>query len=81
MQQMQQFTDKDFAGDVLTGVKHMAECYMTAVLESQDQNLRQTFMDFHDQCLNDHYRIFQIMKQNGWYKVPMILDESQPQSF
>ena len=81
MQQMQQFTDKDIAGDVLTGAKHMAECYMTAVLESQDQNLRQTFMDFHDQYLNDHYRIFQIMKQNGWYKVPMILDESMPQSF
>lgn len=75
MPQMQQLTDKDIAGDVLTCTKHMAHGYMTAILEAQNQNLRQTFKDFHDQYLNDHYRIFQIMHQNGWYKVPMILDE------
>ncbi|MGI6328599.1 MAG: spore coat protein [Dethiobacteria bacterium] len=79
MPYMQQFTDKDIAGDVLTGVKHMAEGYMMAILEAQDQNLRQTFKDFHDQHLNDHYRIFQIMYQNGWYKVPRILDEQEMQ--
>lgn len=73
----QQFTDKDIAGDVLTGVKHITQGYMTAVMESQDQNLRQTFKDFHDQCLNDQYQVFQIMNKNGWYKVPMILDENQ----
>ena len=74
--QEHQLTEKDIAGDVLTGTKHMAQCYMTAVMESQDQNLRQTFKDFHDQCLNDQERIFQIMQKNGWYKVPMILDET-----
>ncbi|MEW5920703.1 MAG: spore coat protein [Bacillota bacterium] len=77
--QAQQFTDKDIAGDVLTGVKHMAQGYMTAVMESQDQNLRQTFKDFHDQCMNDQYQIFQLMSKNGWYKVPKILDEAQTQ--
>lgn len=77
MPHMQQFTDKDIADDILTGVKHMSEGYMMAILESQDPNLRQTFKDFHDQYLNDHYRIFQIMNQNGWYKVPRILDEEQ----
>lgn len=75
--QDQQFTDKDIAGDVLTGVKHLAQGYMTAVLESQDQSLRQTFKNFHDQCLNDQNQVFQIMHRNGWYKVPMILDETQ----
>ena len=45
----QQLTDKDIAGDVLTGVKHMAQGYMLALLESQNQTLRQTFKDFHDQ--------------------------------
>ncbi|RJX23904.1 MAG: spore coat protein [Dethiobacter sp.] len=79
MQQIQQLTDKDIAGDVLTGVKYMAQGYMMAVMESNDQNLRQTFKDFHDQCLNDQYRIFQVMNQHGWYKVPMILDEAQAQ--
>lgn len=75
--QQQQFTDKDIAGDVLTGVKHMAQGYMYAVLESQDQNLRQTFMDFHNQCLTDQDQMFRLMNKNGWYKVPMILDENQ----
>jgi spore coat protein CotF len=75
----QQLTDKDIAGDVLTGVKYMAQGYMMAVIESSDQTLRQTFKDFHDQCLNDKYRIFQVMNQHGWYKVPMILDEAQAQ--
>jgi spore coat protein CotF len=78
----QQFTDKDIAGDVLTGTKHMVQRYMHAVLESQDQNLRQTFMDYHNQCLTDQHQMFQLMNKNGWYKVPMILDENQsgPQS-
>ena len=76
MPQFQQLTDKDIAGDILTGIKHMAHGYMLAVVESNDQNLRQTFKDFHDQYLDDQYRVFQIMNQRGWYKVPMI-DESQ----
>lgn len=78
--QENQFADKDIAGDVLTGVKHLAQGYMTAVLESQDQNLRQTFKNFHDQCMSDQYQVFQIMHRNGWYKVPMILDETQTQT-
>ena len=77
MPQFQQLTDKDIAGDVLTGTKHMAQGYMMAIIEANDQNLRQTFKDFHDQCLDDQYRVFQVMSQRGWYKVPMILDESQ----
>jgi len=75
----QQLTDKDITGDVLNSVKHMAHGYMMAVIESSDQTLRQTFKEFHDQCLNDQYRIFQLMNQHGWYKVPMILDEAQTQ--
>lgn len=75
----QQLTDKDIAGDVLTGTKHMAQGYMHAILESQNQTLHQTFKDFHDQHLADHWQVFQIMEQNGWYKVPMVLDEAQQQ--
>ena len=60
----QQLTDKDIANDILTGVKYMSQGYMHAILESQDQTLRQTFKDFHDQCLNDQYSIFQVMNQN-----------------
>ena len=77
----QQLTDQDIAGDVLTGIKFLAQGYMHATMESQNQNLHQTFKDFHDQHLDDHWQVFQFMKQNGWYKVPMILDEEQQQSF
>ncbi|MGI5875219.1 MAG: spore coat protein [Dethiobacteria bacterium] len=78
MPQMQQFSDKDIASDILSGSKLLSQGYMTAILESQDQNLRQTFQNYHDQCINEHHQIFQMMQKNGWYKVPMILDESRP---
>lgn len=78
MPQIQQFTDKDIAGDMLSGSKILSQGYMTAILESQDQNLRRTFQDFHDQCVSDHQQIFQMMQKNGWYRVPMILDENKP---
>lgn len=77
MQHTQQLNDKDIAADVLTGVKTIAQGYMVGVLESRDQRLKETFKDYHDQCLDDHERIFNVMYNNGWYKVPMILDESQ----
>lgn len=66
-----QLTDKDIAGDVLNGIKLSCTNYLHAVLESQDQNIRQTFLDYERQCLDSQEKMFRYMQDQGWYKVPM----------
>lgn len=66
-----QFADKEIAGDILCSIKASCMGYMHGVLESQDPSIRQTFMDFQNQCLLDQEKIFRYMQDKGWYKVPM----------
>lgn len=68
---VQQLTDKDIAGDILSSIKLSCGSYMHAVLEAQDQSIRQTFMDYQNQCFDSQERIFRYMQDQGWYKVPM----------
>jgi spore coat protein CotF len=67
----QQLTDKEIAGDILNGTKLSCSNYLQAVLESQDQNIRQTFLDYERQCLESQEKMFRYMQDQGWYKVPM----------
>jgi spore coat protein CotF len=67
----QQLTDKEIAGDILNGTKLSCSNYLQAVLESQDQSIRQTFLDYERQCLESQDKIFRYMQDQGWYKVPM----------
>ncbi len=67
-------TDKDIAGDILNGIKLCCSNYLQAVLESQDQSIRQTFLDYERQCLENQEKIFRYMQDQGWYKVPMNRD-------
>lgn len=71
----QQLNDKDISGDALNSIKLSCSSYMHAILEAQDESLRQTFKDYHDQCLNNQEQIFRYMQQQGWYQVPMNLDQ------
>lgn len=68
---VQQLTDKDIAGDILSGFKLCCSGYMHGVLEAQDQSIRQTFKDYQNQCLDSQEKIFRYMQEQGWYKVPM----------
>jgi spore coat protein CotF len=68
---VQQLSDKDIAGDVLSSFKLSASGYLHGVLEAQDQSIRQTFVDYQNQCLSSQERIFRYMQDQGWYKVPM----------
>lgn len=67
----QQLSDKEIAGDILSGIRMNCTNYMYGVLESQDQNIRQTFKDYQNQCIDDQEKIFRYMQEQGWYKVPM----------
>lgn len=74
----QQFTDKEIAGDVLSSIKMNCSQYLHGALEAQDQSIRQTFVDYQNQCLNSQERIFRYMQDKGWYKVPMNQDPNMP---
>ena len=74
----QQLTDKDIAGDVLSSIKMNCSQYLHAVLEAQDQSIRQTFVDYQNQCMSSQERIFRYMQDKGWYKVPMNQDPHMP---
>ena len=39
-----QLTDKDIAGDILSGFKFNAAGYLHAVMEAQDPSIRQAFL-------------------------------------
>jgi spore coat protein CotF len=67
----QQLSDKEIAGDILSGIKLSCASYLQAVLESQDQSIRQTFLDYQRQCLDNQEKVFRYMQDHGWYKVPM----------
>lgn len=67
----QQFTDKEIAGDILSGFKLSSSAYLHGVLEAQDQSIRQTFMEYQNECLRSQEKIFRYMQEQGWYKVPM----------
>lgn len=66
---MPQLSEKDIMGDLLSGIKHISEGYHTAILESSDNNLRQTFKSLHDDQINQAKILFDAMYGKGWYKV------------
>lgn len=66
---MPQLSDKDIMGDLLSGIKHISEGYHTAILESSDNNLRQTFKSMHDDQINQAKILFDAMYARGWYSV------------
>ena len=54
----QQLTEKEIAGDILSGFKLNAAGYLQAVLEAQDPSIRQAFVDYQNQCLASQEKIF-----------------------
>ncbi len=66
-----QLTEKDIACDILSSIKFNAGGYLHAVMEAQDPSIRQTFVDYQNQCLASQDKVFRYMQDQGWYKVPM----------
>ncbi|NLA10835.1 MAG: spore coat protein [Firmicutes bacterium] len=66
-----QLGEKEIAGDILSGFKLNAAGYLQAIMEAQDPEIRQTFIDYQCQCLDSQEKIFRYMQEQGWYKVPM----------
>ena len=54
--------------DILSGVKSDLTAYQTAISESENMNLRQTFQQIRNNDESFQYELFKIAQTKGYYK-------------
>lgn len=62
-----QLSEKDLMQDLLATEKQVISAYSTGITESSCPNLRNTLIDNFKNDQNIQYKIFDAMKQKGWY--------------
>ena len=62
-------TEKDLMQDLLATEKQVISAYSTGITESSCQNLRNTLIDNFKNDQNIQYKLFDAMKQKGWYPI------------
>ncbi|MBU3189055.1 spore coat protein [Clostridium bowmanii] len=60
-------SEKDLMQDLLATEKQVISAYSTGITESSCENLRSTLMDNFKNNQTIQYKIFDAMKQKGWY--------------
>lgn len=60
-------SEKDLMQDLLATEKQTISAYSTGITESSCQNLRNTLVDNFKNNQNIQYKLFDAMKQKGWY--------------
>ncbi|WP_077735536.1 spore coat protein [Bacillus sonorensis] len=61
--------DRDFVNELLTTEKYMTASYSTALNELSHESLYQVIQPLFNEAQNSQRRLYQLMFQNGWYKV------------
>lgn len=61
-------SDKDIMQDLLTSEKHIVSSYSAGITESSCQNLRTTLINNFKSAQDIQYKVFDTMKQKGWYQ-------------
>lgn len=59
--------EKDLMQDLLATEKQVISAYSTGITESSCVNLRSTLIDNYKNNQDIQYKIFDAMKQKGWY--------------
>lgn len=59
--------DKDMMQDLLTSEKQVIASYSSGISESSCMNLRNTLVNNFKNTQEVQYKVFDIMKQKGWY--------------
>lgn len=65
---MSTMTEKDFTEDALTSEKQLISSYSTGITESSCMNLRNVLANNFKSSEEMQYKIFDAMKQKGWYQ-------------
>lgn len=59
--------EKDLMQDLLTSEKQVVSAYSTGITETSCPNLRNTLVNNFKNAQDVQYRIFDTMRQKGWY--------------
>lgn len=62
--------------DTLSSEKHIVKDLTSAIVETGNQNLKETFKQMRSKAERAHQEIYQIAEQNGWY---MAAGQANPQ--
>ena len=60
--------EKTMVNDILSGVKSDLTAYQTAISESENMGLRQTFQQIRNNDESFQYELFKIAQAKGYYK-------------
>lgn len=60
-------TEKDLMHDLLATEKQVIGAYSTGITETSCQNLRNTLVNNFKNVQDTQYKVFDAMKQKGWY--------------
>ena len=60
--------EKTMVNDILSGVKSDLTAYQTAISESENMGLRQTFQQIRNNDESFQYELFKIAQVKGYYK-------------
>lgn len=59
--------EKDLMQDLLTSEKQVVSAYSTGITETSCPNLRSTLVNNFKSAQDIQFRVFDTMKQKGWY--------------
>ncbi|MBC7344611.1 MAG: spore coat protein, partial [Clostridia bacterium] len=60
--------DKAMVSDCLASQKFLANCYNTAIMESNSSDLRRDFMAIYQDEQQSQRALFELMSARGWYQ-------------
>ena len=60
--------EKTMVNDILSGVKADLTAYQTAISESENMNLRQTFQQIRNSDESFQYELLKVAQSKGYYK-------------
>ena len=67
--------------DTLSADKHIAKDLTSAIVETGNRNLKETFKQLRNQIEQEHEEIYQLAEQNGWYMAAGQADPQQVSEF
>lgn len=74
------FTEKELMQDLLTSEKQVISAYSTGITESSCENLRNTLVTNFEKAQDVQYKVFDSMRQKGWYPTKDAVDADVQQA-
>lgn len=74
------FTEKELMQDLLASEKQVISSYSTGITETSCPNLRTTLVNNFKSAQDIQYKVFDAMKQKGWYPTKDAADNEVQQA-